>query len=398
MSARVAAWSLAAFGIGLTVAFHLLDLLNGHRLAPPIVGTIVVIAFLVVGALIAAHRPRNPIGWLYLVGLTFVAFGGNRNVADQYAIYARVTAPGSLPAVEWVLWAGQAVLIIGFFSMVCFSLLLFPDGRLPSRRWRSLVVAAVLALVLITVETALTRTFEGLEALGIVVANPTRVEDAGPLLEALGSASLALGAGVALSCLAAPFIRFRRAIGVERQQLKWFALGAAWIPTVGVLSLILSVVAPDLLDVAGGTFWPLSVAGIPAATAVAILRLRLYDIDVLINRALVYGATTAAIGAAFFLGILLLQTPLRALTGGSEIAVAASTLLCFALFQPLRRRVQAGVDHRFYRSRYDAGRTLDAFAEELRDEVEIDAVRDRLLGAVSQTLAPAHASLWLRER
>jgi len=396
MSARVAAWSLAVFGVALIVTSHVLDGMNGHRFAPPVVGTIVVIAFLVVGALIASHRPRNPIGWIYLVGLTFVAFGGSRNVSDQYAIYALVTNPGSLPAAAWVLWIGQILLIIGFFSVVCFSLLLFPDGRLPSRRWRPVVVGAVIALVLITVENALTH--EGLRAFGIVVANPTGVEDAGALLEVLGISSLVLGVGVALACLTSPFIRFRAATGVARQQLKWFALGAAWIPTVGVASMILSLVAPGVLEETGSTFWPLSVAGIPIATAVAILRLRLYDIDVLINRALVYGATTAAIGAAFFLGILVLQTPLRALTGGSEIAVAASTLFCFGLFQPVRRRIQSGVDRRFYRAHYDAGQTLDAFAEGLRDEVELEAVRERLLGAVGQTMSPTHSSLWLRHR
>jgi hypothetical protein len=144
--------------------------------------------------------------------------------------------------------------------------------------------------------------------------------------------------------------------------------------------------------------WPLSVSMIPIAIGIAVLRYRLYDIDVLINRTLVYGLTTGGIAAAFFGGIVLLQAVLRPFTTGSEIAVAASTLLTVALFQPLRSRVQQAVDRRFSRARYDAGRTIDAFAEELRDEVDLDAVRVHLLGAVSQTMSPAHASLWLRER
>jgi branched-subunit amino acid ABC-type transport system permease component len=137
---------------------------------------------------------------------------------------------------------------------------------------------------------------------------------------------------------------------------------------------------------------------VPFAVAVAVLRYRLYDIDVLINRALVYGATTAAIAAAFFAGIVVSQAVLRPITGGSELAVAASTLLCFALIQPVRRRVQSAVDRRFYRSRYDAARTLDRFTEELAGEVDLSAVRMSLLAAISDTLQPSHASVWLRER
>jgi hypothetical protein len=141
-----------------------------------------------------------------------------------------------------------------------------------------------------------------------------------------------------------------------------------------------------------------AVLGVPVATGIAILRHRLYDIDLLINRTLVYGATSAAIGATFFGGIIALQTLLRPLTAGSELSVAISTLASFALFQPIRRRVQGTVDRRFDRSRYDAGRTLEVFADRLRDEVDLDALRDDLLGAVRQTMAPTHASLWLRER
>ena len=144
--------------------------------------------------------------------------------------------------------------------------------------------------------------------------------------------------------------------------------------------------------------WPISVAAIPIAIGIAVLRYRLYDIDVLINRTLVYGLTTGGIAAVFFGGIVVLQTLLRPFTTGSEIAVAASTLFTVALLQPLRSRIQQAVDHRFYRSRYDAARTIDGFAEELRDEVDLDAVRTHLLGAVGQTMSPAHASLWLRER
>lgn len=157
-----------------------------------------------------------------------------------------------------------------------------------------------------------------------------------------------------------------------------------------------SVLARPVMDVVGAEFWPLSAAGIPIATAIAILRYRLYDIDVLIRRTIVYAAMTLALGAVFVGSVLVVEGLLRRFTSGSELAVAASTLATLALFQPIRRQVQDAVDRRFYRSRYDAARTLDAFAIRLRDEVDLDAVRRDLIDAVERTVQPAHASVWLR--
>jgi hypothetical protein len=188
-------------------------------------------------------------------------------------------------------------------------------------------------------------------------------------------------------------VRFRAARGIERQQMKSFAFGGGLL-AVGFL------VGGGLQDQGkiGQVFFIVVLQVVPISVALSVLRYRLYDIDVLINRALVYGATTAAIAVAFFAGIVVLQAALRPVTGGSELAVAASTLLCFALFQPVRRRIQAGVDRRFYRSRYDAVRILDRFTEELAGEVDLGAVRVSLLAAVGETLQPSHASVWLRER
>jgi hypothetical protein len=199
------------------------------------------------------------------------------------------------------------------------------------------------------------------------------------------------------ACVASLIVRYRHAGAIERQQLKWFT----WAFSVMFLDLVLSASLNGLFGVTiprqlGEVFWPLSVSMIPLSIGIAVLRYRLYDIDLLINRTLVYGLTTGGIAVAFFGGIVLLQTLLRPFTTGSEIAVAASTLLTVALFQPLRSRVQQGVDRRFSRARYDAARTLDAFAEGLRDEVDLDAVRVHLLGAVRETMAPDQASLWLR--
>jgi hypothetical protein len=398
MRAGVLAWTIAVLGIALNVAFHVLDLMNGHRAAPPIVGTFVDVAFLIVGALIASRRPRNPIGWIYLGALTLISFGGSGNVAGQYAYYALVTRPGSLPAPEWVLWAGAVLLVPAFSTLIFFSLLLFPDGRLRSPRWRPVAVAAVVAVAALTIWTALDP--GRLSTAVVSVDNPVavRIGVAAMLVGLAGIPLTLLTIVVLVASVAAIFSRFRAATGIERQQLKWFAYGVAMIPGVAVFAVGLSFVAPDgLPGLNRDNLWPLSVAGIPIATAVAILRYRLYDIDVLINRTLVYGATSAAIAAAFFGGIVVLQALLRPFTAGSEIAVAGSTLASVALFQPLRRRIQRAVDRRFYRSRYDAERTLDDFSVRLRDEVDLDALRSHLLDAVRTTMAPAQASLWLRE-
>jgi hypothetical protein len=203
-----------------------------------------------------------------------------------------------------------------------------------------------------------------------------------------------------LACAALSFagfiMRMRGSRGLERSQLKWFA----YIVGITVVAFALTI-AVYLLGSQTRFFTDVYLLGLgvlPIAIAVAILRHRLYDIDVLIKRTLVYGATSVTIAATFFLGILGLTQLMRPLTSGSELAIAASTLLSFALFQPIRRRVQDAVDRRFDRSRYDASRTLDSFADQLRDEVDLETLRTDLIGAVRQTMAPAHASLWLRER
>ena len=389
------AWSLAALGIGLDVASRLLDLANGHRLPLPVVGALVVYAFLVVGALIAARRPRNPLGWLYLAAVIFIAFGGRTNFADQYAYYALVTRPGSLPAPAWVLWSGTLVLSVGFYSLVTFGLLFFPDGHLPSPRWRPVAAAVIVALVVSGVGGSFA---PGPMHEPFEVPNPVGIVSLPELSRASLLVSLLIVVLPFIACVASVFVRFRRATGRERQQLEWFAYGAAWTPAVGLFAALLTVVAPGLLDRFGAELWPLSVVGIPIATGIAVLRHRLYDIDVLINRTLVYGALSAVLAATYFLAVLAFETVLRPLTAGSEVAVALSTLAVVALFAPLRRRIQATVDQRFFRAKYDAVVTLDAFAARLRDEVDLEAVRGSLLGAVGSTVQPAAASLWLRER
>jgi hypothetical protein len=196
--------------------------------------------------------------------------------------------------------------------------------------------------------------------------------------------------------VAAVLARFRTAAGVERQQLKWFAYASSMTMFFSSIAGLVPIFSS--LAGLGPAMGIIAMDLIPISVAIAILRYRLYDIDRLINRTVVYAVTTAAIGVTFFGGVVVLPALLRPLISSSEIAVAVSTLVCFALFQPLRSRVQNAVDRRFDRSRYDAVRTLDAFSVRLRDEVDLDSVRGELLDAVGATLSPTHASLWLRER
>jgi hypothetical protein len=280
--------------------------------------------------------------------------------------------------------------------------MLFPTGRPPSKRWRlpvALVVmvdALMLAGSLVSREIQVSQSFFGDGGPAITVASPLAVDE--PLATLLGyvnaTPSILL---VFLLPVAAVVARFRDAAGKERQQLKWFA----YTSSILVLFFVVTVGVPALFSSLRG-FGPLVVVVgldlIPISVAIAILRYRLYDIDLLIKRTLVYGTTSAAIAATFFLGLIALQRALSPLTSGSELSVAAATLFSFALFQPIRRRVQDAVNRRFDRSRYNAARTVDAFADQLRDEVDLTALRADLLGAIQVTMAPAHASLWLRER
>jgi hypothetical protein len=352
------------------------------------------LVFVGVGLLLTLRLPRHPVGWLLLWAgalfqLTFAA--------GAYKWAAFIRAPGTLPL-------GEVALLLGFawlpaLGCLFLAIMLFPTGRPPSPRWRLPAAVVVMATALgLVAELLAPREFSvqpspfGSEgALPLTVANPLAID--GPLATLLGYVG-PFALVVYLIPVAAVLVRFRTAAGTERQQLKWFAYAASIVMVFfvatgfglfsylgGVLASLVAVVVMDL---------------IPISVAIAILRYRLYDIDLLINRTLVYAGTTAVIGGAFFGLIVLLQALLRPFTTGSELSVAASTLVSFALFQPLRRRIQRAVDQRFYRSRYDAARVLDAFSVRLRDEVDLDAVRADLVDAVQRTVQPAHASVWLR--
>jgi hypothetical protein len=341
----------------------------------------------VLGAVITSRRPENPYGWLWLsVGLIFALLA----LAEPYAAYALVAEPGSLPAprmVNSVLGLGWPVLI----TLLPFTFLLFPTGRLPSRRWRFLAWV-ILAAGAVMVPLGF---FSRHSGQGPVV-NPLAVGGSvGEAMERVVLGAIMIVFSSAIVSALSLVIRYHRAGGVERQQLKWIALAA--VLTGGL------IVADQLsLDrLLGDALWNLlnaaTLAGLYVAVGIAILRYRLYDIDILINRTLVYGALTVALILAYVGGIVLFQGVFRALTGqGSQLAVVASTLAIAALFNPLRRRIQAFVDRRFYRRKYNAAKSLEAFSAKLRDETDLQTLNKDLVGVVRETMQPAYASLWLR--
>jgi hypothetical protein len=375
------------------------DLLLLDYFGPFIVLALARGTFAGVGLIVALRRPRHPIGWLLIIAGACFALD---ITIRAYAWRALIGAPDTLPGGEVGALMGTFTSTFGLFAILVMGLI-FPTGSLLSRRW----VGVLVPLIVGVVANAVARAFAprpillpyALTARPDVLStipNPAGVSGpVGDFLLALFPVLDATLLPLVLLCLLGIVVRFVRSRGIERLQVKWFVYAMS-------LSLGFFIAAGTLprgtpSDVA----WFLGVMSeglIPIAVGIAILRHRLYDIDTLINRTAVYGATTAAIAATFFLGLVALQPVLRPITNGSDLAVAAATLLSFGLFQPIRRRVQDAIDRHFDRSRYDAARTLELFAERLRDEVDLDTLGADLLGAVRQTMAPAHASLWLRER
>ena len=404
MSARVAAWlawSVCLLCVALAVASLILALLNGRSLGEillgPGIGTfaILTVSFSVVGALIASHRPENSIGWIFLaVGF----FYGLLSAGDEYAIYALLTNPGSLPLGAEASWLGQWVWAPGLGLVLVFLPLLFPDGHPPSYRWRPVAWLGGLSIGLAVVSSMILLWPERGPALVTGDESPSHVVDV-ILLFALPLMLLA-GLGAVISLV----VRFRRARGDERQQIKWFASAAAltfvWILVSEVFEELTSIEGgvPEAVLAFTSASASLVIPSIPIAIGIAILRYRLYDIDILINRTLVYGSLTAMLVSLYFVGIVVLQRVFVLLTGEqSTLAVVASTLVIAALFNPLRRRIQSFIDRRFYRSKYDTAKTLEAFSAKLRDETDLDALSGDLMNAVWETMRPAHASVWLRE-
>src|SRR5215203_1427600 len=397
MSKRTASWlswSICALSLALTALSLLLLLLNLSHPDVPIhpyweVDTLFAVSFTLVGALIVSRSsPKHPIGWLFCaLGLSY----GMTHFVAQYARYALLAAPGSLPAGEaagWIFSLGW----VPALGLTVFSLLLFPDGRLPGRRWRWFFWLSLLLII----AGAISQAF----APGLVLAlevggiyNPLGVEGLPNAFKLIQTLLFTL---IFIS-VASLFVRRLRARGIERQQLKWFTYAS----TLAISGTILTYTISE----ATGSVWlgwagyVLALAGfiaIPISMGMAILRYRLYEIDLIINRTLVYGLLTAILALLYFGSVTALQYLFSLLTGQSNtLAIVASTLAIAALFIPLRKRIQSFIDRRFYRRKYDARKTLEAFSGRLRNETDLEALNNDLVGVVRETMAPAHASLWL---
>jgi hypothetical protein len=388
------AWSLAALSVMMFVAAIVLHLLARSLDSPGqwstlgalgrVLSFLPFLAFPLVGALIASRRPRNWVGWILLAdGLLWTS----GSVLDSYRIY-ELARPGLLPFPVAVHALGQWLWVpaVGLFAV--YLILLFPDGRLPSRKWRPLAWFSGAVMVLLS--TGIGKPF-GLEQY-------PWVSDAFPVVLALLPLCI-LASAVSL------VLRYRRAGSEVREQIKWVAFAALFVGVLFVITIGASVLLVPTTASGREPQWLafldqvsfISFAGVPIAVGIAVLKYRLYEIDTLINRTLVYGPLTAMLVALYFGGIVLLQRVFVALTGEqSTLAVVASTLAIAALFNPLRRRIQGFVDRRFYRRKYDARRTLEAFSARLRDETDLEALRGDLVGVVRETMQPSQISLWLR--
>jgi hypothetical protein len=357
-------------------------------------GTFVGVIFPAIGLFLVSRRPEHPIGWLFCAAGLVV---GLDHFCGEYAIYALLAQPGSLPAGQAAAWV-SSWLWVPFTVLMLFFLLLFPDGRLPSGRWRSFAwLVGIAAIVGVAVQALLpVPTCEVCP-----IENPLGIEGLESVAELVDALVEAFLVGVLGSlALASLFLRFRRASGVEHQQIKWLV----FIFSVLFLGATLAYIVYSATEArwawsVGQSLLAVGSVGVPIAMGVAILRYRLYDIDSLINRTLVYGSLTLLLAAVYFGGVTLTEAIFRTLTGQEEqpqLAIVVSTLVIAALFIPLRRRIQSFIDRRFYRKKYNAAKTLEGFSLKLRDETDLKTLSDDLVGVVSETMQPAHVSLWLR--
>jgi hypothetical protein len=396
MSPRTAsriAW--AACALSLALALGALALVALNRDTPGTTGStigdaifaIAVLTFPTVGALVASRRPANPIGWIFVgVGFLFAVAA----FASEYAVYALLTEPGSLPAGEAMAWLQSWLFLAPLVLADTLLFLLFPNGRLLSRRWLPVLWLVILGMALALVGEMFTpHVLEGFESLKNPYAARGSVADVMEVLANIAFVLMFVGIVVSAASLV---VRFRRGSRLERQQLKWVTSAAC---LVGVAFASGPVVLWYVAEAVWEPVLLFTIATIPVAAGVAILRYRLYEIDRIVNRTLVYGLLSALLAGAYFGLVLALQEIFSSFAGGSDLAIAGSTLAVAALFRPARRRIQELVDRRFYRRRYDAERTLDAFSARLRAEVDLDAVGRELCSAVTESMQSAHVSLWM---
>src|ERR671910_371064 len=398
-NSRVAAWlawSLVALSVALLVGGLVLsraarsavaDLSFGGETedASVVANLITLLPFSVVGAIIASRHPRNAIGWLFCsVGVTV----GLNSFARDYAEFWLASGFGMSSLGETAAWFSSWLWFLLIFVPMSLLLLLFPDGRLPSPRWRPVAWGVALG-------TAGGVMGNALRAGPLVdfpqIANPYGVDS--PIVGMVGVAGSIVAAGSMVGCAVSLILRLRRSGSRQRQQIKWLAYGGA-VLVGGVFAGGLAIPWNVPVSI---VIMSVSLLGLPVFTDIAIVRHHLYDIDLLINRTLVYGTLTATLTLVYFGGVAGLQRLLSPVMGeGNGLAVVASTLLITVLFNPLRRRIQAFIDRRFYRKKYDARKTLEGFSAKLRDETDLKALNDELVNVVREIMQPARVSLWLR--
>jgi hypothetical protein len=392
------AWSLVALSVALLLGGIALALVTrstvpdlpfgGETEDGSVVADLVtLLTFSVVGAIIASRHPRNTLGWLFCsVGVTI---GLNSFVGD-YAEFWLASGFGMSSLGETAAWLSSWLWILLVYFPTSLLLLLFPDGRLPSPRWRPVAWGVALGTAGGVVGNAL-------KAGPLVdfpqIANPYGVD--GPFVWVLGVAGSIVAAGSMVASAVSLIVRMRRAGSEQRQQIKWLAYGGAMVVgTIFVGSLVILWSVPVSIVIMS-----VALLGLPVFTGIAIVRYRLYDIDLLINRTLVYGSLTLMLALVYFGGVTATQALFQTLTGQQklpQLAVVVSTLVIAALFNPLRHRIQSFIDRRFYRSKYDAAKTLDTFSARLREETDLTTLSEELVGVVRETMQPEHVSLWLR--
>jgi hypothetical protein len=388
--AQVAGWLIVPLYVAGICTSYVLQHRAGLLADSPLENAVLLVgfsAFAVVGALLVAKRPANAIGWIMaavaLMLSTFLA-------GDSYAAYVIVTRghPDALAVVA--AWIGGWYWYVLLALVLIFLPMLFPDGQLPSRLWLPLAVLAGIGTLSIIVLAGLADTLLVNEVRNYKIENPIGIEGLGYVedLPVFGALGVLLGVGI-VGAVAAVVVRFRRSRGIERQQMKWFVFAFTPVLVMPIEDYLPGIISSVALAAV--------LIGLPTAIGIAVLRYRLYEIDVLINRTLVYGSLTAMLVTTYVGSIVVLQATFRTLTGqDSQLTIVASTLAIAALFNPLRRRIQAFVDRRFYRRKYDAARILASFGARLRDETDLAELNEELLAVVRETVQPTHASLWLR--
>lgn len=391
---RILAASLFALFVGVSVAWLVLDSINGEDLVENLIFSVLYASFGIIGLLLASRRPENSLGWIFLA----IAIGANAgNGASAYARYAYVTEPGSLPAGDWMAMIGEALWPAAITSILLL-LVLFPFGRPATVFQRWLLRFAVVGIAALTLGGFVFKPRRIRISDRISVDNPAGLEGLPAVVTPLEWTAAVIPI-VAFLAIGALIVQTRRSHGIERQQLKWFGYSALGMITINfVLTNIVRTLFPSeaVDENAGNIGFIVGLSLLPIGTGVAILKYRLYDLERIVNRTLVYVLLTAGLAAVYLAGVVVLQQLLAPFAAESDLAVAGSTLAVAALFRPIRAKVQGFIDQRFYRQKYDAQRTLESFSARLREDVDLEHLRLDLVSVVHQAVQPAHATLWLR--